>query len=123
MRKKERFVLGKRTFRSQKSKHFVLRIIKTTAEIIEILRDYKARSAEKYGIETLGLFGSVARGEQNEKSDIDVFIKLRKTSYYTLMDIKDDLEQVFRQKVDLITLHETMRALFRRKIEQDAIYL
>lgn len=32
--------------------------------------------------ETLGLFGSVARGEQNEKSDIDVFIKLRKTSYY-----------------------------------------
>ena len=93
--------------------------MKTTAEIIEILRDYKARSAEKYGIETLGLFGSVARGEQNEKSDIDVFIKLRKTSYYTLMDIKDDLEQVF----DLITLHETMRALFRRKIEQDAIYL
>ena len=87
--------------------------MKTTAEIIEILRDYKARSAEKYGIETLGLFGSVARGEQNEKSDIDVFIKLRKTSYYTLMDIKDDL----------ITLHETMRALFRRKIEQDAIYL
>lgn len=97
--------------------------MKTTAEIIEILRDYKARSAEKYGIETLGLFGSVARGEQNEKSDIDVFIKLRKTSYYTLMDIKDDLEQVFRQKVDLITLHETMRALFRRKIEQDAICL
>jgi predicted nucleotidyltransferase len=48
---------------------------------------------------------------------------LRKTSYYTLMDIKDDLEQVFRQKVDLITLHKTMRALFRRKIEQDAIYL
>lgn len=34
--------------------------MKTTAEIIEILRDYKARSAEKYGIETLGLFGSVA---------------------------------------------------------------
>ena len=91
--------------------------MKTTAEIIEILKDYKVRSAEKYGIETLGLFGSVARGEQNEKSDIDVFIKLRKTSYYTLMDIKDDLE------VDLITLHETMRALFRRKIEQDAIYL
>ena len=31
MRKKERFVLGKRTFRSQKSKHFVLRIIKHRA--------------------------------------------------------------------------------------------
>ena len=74
--------------------------MKTTAEIIEILRDYKARSAEKYGIEKLGLFGSVASGEQNEKSDIDVIIKLRKTSYYTLMDIKDYLDQVFRQQDD-----------------------
>lgn len=97
--------------------------MKTTAEIVEILRDYKARSAEKYGIETLGLFGSVARGEQNEKSDIDVFIKLHKTSFYILMDIKDDLENLFRQKIDLITLHETMRTLFRRNLEQDAIYL
>lgn len=44
--------------------------MKTTAKIVEILRNYKARSAEKYGIETLGLFGSVARGEQNEKSNL-----------------------------------------------------
>ena len=97
-------------------------MMKTTAEIIEILRDYKARSAEKYGIETLGLFGSVARGEQNEQSDIDVFVKLHRTSYYTLLDIKEDLEQLFKRKVDLITLHGTMRALFRHNIEQDAIY-
>lgn len=43
--------------------------MKTTAEIVEILRDYKALSSEKYGIETLGLFGSVARGEQNKNPD------------------------------------------------------
>ena len=133
--------------------------MKTTAEIIEILRDYKARSAEKYGIETLGLFGSVARGEQNEKSDIDVFIKLRKTSYYTLMDIKDDLEQVFSASLTSLSYIDVKKLyphhisensdgrkfirkerektgvefsykyhcgrffVFRRKIEQDAIYL
>lgn len=55
--------------------------MKTTAEIIEILKDYKVRSAEKYGIETLGLFGSVARGEQNEKSDIDVCIRLKNQTF------------------------------------------
>ena len=61
--------------------------MKTTSEIVEMLRDFKARSAEKYGIVTLGLFGSVARGEQREGSDIDVCLKLRETDYGTLMDI------------------------------------
>lgn len=97
--------------------------MRTTSEIVEMLRCYKEQYAEKYGIETLGLFGSVARGEQDEKSDIDVFIRLRKTSYYTLMDIKEDLENLFNKKIDLITLHETMRSLFKRNIEQDAIYI
>lgn len=97
--------------------------MKTTAEIVEMLRDFKAHSAEKYGIMTLSLFGSVARGEQREGSDIDVCVKLRETDYYTLMDIKEDLEKLFRTKVDVITLHDTMRALFRRNIEQDAIYV
>ncbi|GGJ88449.1 MULTISPECIES: nucleotidyltransferase family protein [Parabacteroides] len=97
--------------------------MKTTAEIVEMLRDFKAHSAEKYGIMTLGLFGSVARGEQREGSDIDVCVKLRETSYHTLMDIQEDLEKLFRTRVDVITLHDTMRALFRRNIEKDAIYI
>lgn len=97
--------------------------MRSTSEIVEMLRRYKEQYAEKYGIETMGLFGSVARGGQDEKSDIDVFVKLRQTSYYTLMDIKEDLEQLFSKKIDLITIHEAMRALFKRNIEQDAIYI
>lgn len=46
--------------------------MKTTAEIIVILSEFKARYADKYGIERLGLFGSVARGEQTEGSDVDI---------------------------------------------------
>lgn len=65
--------------------------MRTTAEIIAALREYKTHSTEKYGIVTLGIFGSVARGEQHEGSDLDVFIKLKKTSYYTLMNIKEEL--------------------------------
>ncbi|MBP3641124.1 nucleotidyltransferase family protein [Parabacteroides johnsonii] len=97
--------------------------MKTTAEIIEILRDYKARSAEKYGIETLGLFGSVARGEQNEKSDIDVFIRLRKPDFIIRMKIKEELERLFHSEIDLVPLFETMRVFLRKNIEHDAIYI
>ncbi len=52
--------------------------MKSTEEVIEILREFKRTSAEKYGIEELALFGSVARGEQTEESDIDVCVKLKR---------------------------------------------
>ena len=45
--------------------------MKTKDEIIAILRNFKEEFGERYGIEKLGLFGSVARGEQKEDSDID----------------------------------------------------
>lgn len=95
----------------------------TTQEIVDLLRQFKRDAGEKYGIEQLALFGSVARGEQREDSDIDVCVKLRKTTFRTYMTIREELERLFRRKVDLLTLHENMRQLFRQNIERDAIYI
>ena len=71
----------------------------------------------------LGLFGSVARGEQDEKSDIDVFITMSRPSFFTRMNIKEELQKLFHRKVDLITLHENMFRSFRQNLERDAIYI
>ncbi len=98
--------------------------MKSTKEIVEILREFKRTSGEKYGIEQLILFGSAARGEQREDSDIDVCVKPKRAiDYFTLQDIQEELQKLFRIKVDLLTLHENMRQLFRRNIERDAIYI
>ncbi len=98
--------------------------MKRTEEIIELLREFKRTAGEKYGIEQLALFGSAARGEQREDSDIDICVKpFRAIDYFTLQDIKEDLEHLFQKKVDLLTLHENMRQLFRQNIERDAIYI
>ena len=55
--------------------------MKTTNEILAILHEFKQTTADKYGIESLALVGSAARGEQRENSDIDVCVKLRKTTF------------------------------------------
>ena len=83
----------------------------------------RKKFADKYGIEQLGLFGSVARGEQDEKSDIDVFITMSRPSFFTRMNIKEELQKLFHRKVDLITLHENMFRSFRQNLERDAIYI
>ncbi len=97
--------------------------MKTKDEIIAALRIFKEEFGEKYGIEKIGLFGSVARGEHKENSDIDVCVKLQNPDYFTRMEIKESLEELFNQKVDVVSLTAIMRTLFRNHIEKDAIYI
>ena len=47
-------------------------VMKTLNEIISILKEYKKTMSSQYGIKRLGVFGSVARGEQTESSDLDI---------------------------------------------------
>ena len=46
--------------------------MKTTNDYITILRKYLSTKADAYGITKIGIFGSVARNEQTEDSDVDV---------------------------------------------------
>jgi hypothetical protein len=61
---------------------------------------------EKYGISYLGVFGSVARGEARQDSDIDLLVKFDDNStigLFELDQVQRDLEMRFGRKVDLVT--------------------
>ena len=97
--------------------------MKSTEEYLSILRSEKESLFRKYQISNLGLFGSVARYEQREDSDIDICIKLQEPDYFTRMEIKEFLEKLFNAKVDVVSLTAIMRSLFRNHMEKDAIYI
>lgn len=75
--------------------------MKSTAEIVEILRHFKETRSETYGIERMALFGSAARGEQREGSDIDICVKLRKTTFRLYMSLREELERLFSAKITI----------------------
>lgn len=61
---------------------------------------------EKYGISYLGLFGSMARGEAREDSDVDLLVKFNDDTNIGLFEldrVQRDLEMRFDRKVDLVT--------------------
>ena len=84
--------------------------MESTAEYMNILRDYMAKNASKYSIIRMGIFGSVARGEQTEDSDVDVYLETSKPNMFALVHIKEDLQTLFGCNVDIdITTKQSLQ--------------
>ena len=97
--------------------------MKSTTEYVNILRDYMAKNASKYSITRMGIFGSVARGEQTEDSDVDVYLETSKPSMFALVHIKDDLQTLFGCNVDIVRLRDHMDSFLRNRIEKEGSYV
>ena len=96
--------------------------MKTKDECIAVLKQFKEEFASKYGIRSIGIFGSVARGENHPDSDVDVFVDLEEADPFIMFDIRETLQSLFGCKVDLVRLREGLRTLLLKRIEQDGIY-
>lgn len=94
--------------------------MKTKQEYINILTTNAETLRNRFGIKSLMLFGSVARGEQHEGSDVDVFVEMA-PSIFNEMAAREYLENVLQSPVDLVRRHNHLRALFTQRIENDGI--
>jgi uncharacterized protein len=75
----------------------------TLPDILDVLRAQMPLLREKYAVSELGVFGSFARGEQREGSDVDVLVAFSQTpSLLDLAGIKNDLEDVMGVEVDVV---------------------
>jgi predicted nucleotidyltransferase len=96
--------------------------MKTTDEYLDILSQYKQKHAAEYGIERMGIFGSVARGEQTDESDVDIYYEGAEKGLKSLGMILD-LEELFGVKVDVVRKHNNLRTRFVERIMKDIIYV
>ncbi|MDR1747409.1 MAG: nucleotidyltransferase domain-containing protein [Tannerella sp.] len=93
-----------------------------TREYITVLQRYKQEHAKQYGIERIGIFGSVALGTHRADSDVDVCVEISKPDMFFLIGIRDDLQEIFHRKVDIVRLRENMNPFLRENINKTAIY-
>jgi len=79
---------------------------------------------ERYGISSLGVFGSVARGDAEPGSDVDILIAFPPDAKYTLFTlggIANALEEGLGCSVDVVIDHAGLRPRFRAFMEEDLI--
>ena len=78
---------------------------------------------EKFGIEEVAIFGSYARDEQREDSDIDIAIlKVKEKKLKNRLLAKEFLKQSFKREVDL-GYFDSMKTFIKNRIKKDFIYV
>ena len=95
--------------------------MKNQEEIIEYLKRHKKECKDKYDISKMVLFGSWARGDNGEDSDIDIAIETKLSDYFRLYDLKEELENAFESSVDIVRIREKMNPSLRKRIMKDGI--
>lgn len=94
----------------------------TKSQAISILESHKTDFAARFGVERIGVFGSVARDEATENSDVDIVAQMP-PNFGSLIELQEELEKEFGTKVDLIRMHNNMRERFKNRILREAIFV
>jgi uncharacterized protein len=76
-----------------------------------------------YKVEDLGIFGSVARGDNTDISDIDVLVRfVQPIGMFTFIELENYLSRIFGKKVDLVT-PRALKPEIKDDILQEVIYV
>ena len=85
------------------------------AQTIEKLKSSRQYLSEHYGVSSMLLFGSVARNEQREDSDVDVCVEM-KPNLFNRAGVKIYLQELLGCDVDVVRMRENMNPLFKQQI-------
>ena len=92
-------------------------------DCIQILRDFKRDFGKQYGILKLGVFGSVARQQNREDSDIDIVVEVEQPTLSLMYELREMLKHLLGCDVDLVRFRDSLRPLFKSNIQRDVIYV
>jgi predicted nucleotidyltransferase len=93
-------------------------------DIENILAEQREELRRKYKVAQIGIFGSYTRGEQRERSDIDILVEFERghKTFDNYMELKFFLEGILHLKVDLV-LKNAIREEIKENILSEATYV
>ena len=94
----------------------------TKTEILGFLREHREELESRFGLKTIGLFGSYARGEEREDSDIDLAVEIESANTFrSFFGLKHYLEDHLRHSIDL-GVESALKPSIKEQITKEIIY-
>ena len=98
--------------------------MKTLEEIKTELETLKPTLKERFGVETIGVFGSYTRGEQTKKSDIDILVTFSQDAqigFFKFLELEEFLTKKLGVKVDLVTKN-ALKPFIKDRVLRETVY-
>ena len=90
-------------------------------DVIETLRRHGKEIRERFSVRRIGVFGSYARGEEREGSDVDILVEFDKPTFDNFMDLSIYLENLLGREVDLVTPN-SLSPYIRPMVEKEVVW-
>ena len=94
--------------------------MESNTRYIEILQNNKDLLQSQFAVSSLVVFGSVARNEITEQSDVDVFVQMP-PKMVLVVGVKNYLESILHRSVDVMRDHPNLNQFLKQQIEKDGI--
>jgi predicted nucleotidyltransferase len=94
----------------------------TEQEILDILQAEKPYLREHFGLLSIGLFGSYAKGTQEPGSDVDLLVELTEPRFDFLAGIQVHLENKIGKRIELIRKRPGLSERFLKRVENSIHY-
>lgn len=101
----------------------VIKTVLSPDELHTLLQAFKERYAEEYHIQALGYFGSYARNDADEESDVDIVFDTDAPNLFTTAMMQQDLEAWLGRSVDVLQLRGLTNPRLKARIKKEAVYV
>jgi predicted nucleotidyltransferase len=92
-------------------------------DVLLILSEHRAELYQQFGVKSLAIFGSTARNEATQTSDVDLLVEFdRPTGYFGLIRLQNHLEQMLGRPVDIGTPN-SLKPRIRDRVLAESIYV
>ena len=96
--------------------------MKELATIKQIIKELKPELEKKFHVSSIGVFGSVARNDYSESSDVDIIVDFSQPIGIEFIDLADLLEEKFHEQVDLVS-KKGIKPQHFSSIENEIVYV
>ena len=94
----------------------------TLQSILEKLRHHKPELERKYPVGRIGVFGSYARGEATDDSDIDIAVEISGSMGLNFVAMAEEIEELFGVKTDVVP-KRSIKPEYLINVEKDIVYV
>jgi len=96
--------------------------INSRETILRELQRLKPDFAQRYGVTRIGIFGSFARNDISEDSDVDIVVEM-KPDLIKRASLKAELESFFGKNIDVVRYRQGMNRFLKKRIDAEALYV